>query len=89
MRELVFLAIANNLPRLNLFDKIRYIIYRMAGLSIKGKCKIWGPLTIRPIGGAKNIEIGEGSFINTEVRFGAPNEKIIIGKNVQIVENAN
>ena len=84
MRELFFLTLANNLPRVKIFDKIRFVIYRMAGLTIKGKCTIWGPLTIRPIGGAKNIEIGKGTFINTEIRFGVPKDKVIIGANVQI-----
>ncbi|MCP3931078.1 MAG: acyltransferase [Bacteroidetes bacterium] len=84
MRELIFLPLANNLPRMRIFDKIRFIVYRMAGLAIKGQCTIWGPLTIRPIGGAKNIEIGKGSFINTEIRFGVPNDKVTIGENVQI-----
>jgi len=84
MRELFFLTLANNLPRLKIFDKVRFVVYRMAGLSIKGRCTIWGPLTIRPIGGCKNIEIGEGSFINTEIRFGVPKDKVIIGANVQI-----
>lgn len=84
MRELIFLTLANNLPRIEIFDKVRSVIYRMAGLNIKGKSTIWGPLTIRPIGGAKNIEIGKGSFLNTEIRFGVPNDKVIIGDNVLI-----
>jgi maltose O-acetyltransferase len=41
-------------------------------------------LTIRPIGGAKNIEIGAGTFVNTSVRFGVPKDKVIIGANVQV-----
>ncbi len=52
-------------------------------MKIKGKCTLWGPFTVRPLGGAKNIEIGEGTFINSDVRFGVPN-KVTIGKNVQI-----
>ena len=59
MRELIFLTIANNLPRISALDKVRFIIYRMAGMSIWESCTIWGPLAIRPIGGAKNIEIGK------------------------------
>jgi acetyltransferase-like isoleucine patch superfamily enzyme len=43
-----------------------------------------GPLTIRPIGCVKNIEIGEGSTLNTETRFGVPQSKVIIGRKVQI-----
>ncbi|MFT4569643.1 MAG: acetyltransferase-like isoleucine patch superfamily enzyme [Hyphomicrobiaceae bacterium] len=67
-----------------MFDRIRFVIYRLAGLVIKGKCTIWGPLTIRPIGAAKNIEIGKGSFLNTDIRFGVPKDKVTIGQNVQI-----
>ena len=75
---------ANNLPRLKICDRLRYIVYRMAGMKIHGRCSLWGPITIRPIGGAKNIEIGKGTFINSDARFGVPSEKITIGKNVQI-----
>jgi len=65
-------------------QNVRYIIFRLAGIKIIGRCVIWGPLTIRPIGAAKNIEIGQGTFINTEVRFGVPETSVIIGQNVQI-----
>jgi len=84
VRELFFLTLANNLPRHGVFDNIRFIIFRLAGVKVKGKCTIWGPLTIRPIGGAKNIEIGKGSFLNTEIRFGVPKDKVVIGENVQV-----
>lgn len=69
---------------MRVFDKIRFIVFRLAGLKIKGPCTIWGPLTIRPIGCARNIEIGKGSFLNTEIRFGVPEDKVIIGENVMI-----
>jgi acetyltransferase-like isoleucine patch superfamily enzyme len=84
MREMIFLTLANNLPRVKIFDRIRYVVYRMAGVGIRGRCTIWGPLTVRPIGGCKNIVIGRDTFINTGVRFGAPVDKITIGENVQI-----
>ena len=84
MRELIFLTLANHLPRIKYLDKRRHILYRMAGISVKGWCKIAGPLVIRPIGGAKNIEIGQGSSLNTEIRFGVPNDKVIIGEHVQV-----
>lgn len=45
---------------------------------------IWEGLTIRPIGGAANIEIGRGTFVNTGVRFGVPIDKVTIGEDVQI-----
>lgn len=53
-------------------------------MKIKGKCNLWGPFTIRPIGGVKNIEIGEDTFINTDIRFGVPKDKVTIGSRVQI-----
>ena len=84
LRELVFLTLSNHLPRLTVCDHIRYYILRLAGLNIKGPCMIWGPLIIRPIGGAKNIEIGRDSFLNTEIRFGVRQDKVIIGQHVQV-----
>jgi len=84
MRELIFLTLANYMPRLKISNRVRFRLLRLAGLKIDGNCKILAPLTIHPIGGAKNIEIGNGSFINTEVRFSAPKDRIIIGKNVLI-----
>ena len=84
MRELIFLTIANNLPRIGFFDRIRTALYRLAGIKVGANCIIWGPITIRPIGGAKNIKIGTGVFLNTEIRFGVPKDKVIIGNNVQV-----
>ncbi len=66
MREL-FLAIANNLPRWSFFDDKMSFFLRIAGGKIGNKCTVCGPLTIRPIGGAKNITIGNNVFINTYV----------------------
>lgn len=84
LRELIFLTLSNHLPRLNWFDEIRYYFLKLAGMNITGKCIIWGPLTIRPIGSIGNIYIGNGTFLNTETRFGCPKAPVIIGKNVQI-----
>lgn len=53
-------------------------------MKISGRCTIWGPLTIRPTGAAKNIIVGRGTFMNTEVRFGVPVDKVIIGSEVEI-----
>lgn len=53
-------------------------------MKIEGKCTLWGPFTIRPIGGVKNIRIGEGTFINSDVRFGVPKEIVSFGRNVQV-----
>lgn len=84
IREFFFLPLANNLPRLKVLDSVSYIFYKWAGLKVKGKCRIFGPLIIRPIGKANKIEIGTGSFLNTEIRFGCPDEKVVIGRNCLI-----
>ncbi|WP_415407815.1 acyltransferase [Sulfurovum sp. CS9] len=84
MRELIFLTLANNLPRLKISDKIRFRLLRLAGMKINGRCMILSPLRISPIGGAKNIDIRRGAFINMDVRFGVPDGQVIIGKNALI-----
>jgi acetyltransferase-like isoleucine patch superfamily enzyme len=84
LQELIFLTLANHLPRIRGCDSIRYLLCRWAGMKIEGKCLIWGPLIIRPIGGARNISIGRGSFINSYARFGVPQSEVRIGRNVQI-----
>lgn len=53
-------------------------------MDIEGKCLIWGPIIVRPIGGARNIKIGRGSFINSYARFGVPQSEMRIGRDVQI-----
>ena len=87
MREAIFLTLANNLPRLMISDRIRWLFYRLAGISIDATSVVWGPLVIRPIGGARNIAIGAGTFINTNARFGVPKERVALGNNVQIGPN--
>ncbi len=89
VNEAIFLTLANNLPRLRFSDRVRWILYRFAGIRIAGKCVIWGPLTIRPIGAARNITIGAGTFINTNARFGVPSERVTLGNNLQIGPNVS
>lgn len=84
LRESFFLGIANNLPRLNVFDRFRYIFLKRAGLNIKWPVIVWAPIEVRPIGGAKNIFIGKGTFLNSGIRFACPESSIKIGKRVQI-----
>lgn len=89
VREAIFLILANNLPRLRISDRGRSWLYRFAGLSVAGNCTIWGPLTIRPLGGARNISIGAGTFINTNARFGVPSAPVTLGRNCQIGPNVS
>lgn len=84
MRELICLTLANHLPRSRFSDKVRTSLYRCAGIRVAKSSTIWGPLDIRPIGGCKNIIIGEGSKLNTSIRIGVPKAKVTIGSRVQI-----
>ena len=84
-RELVFLTLANHLPRLPWSDRVRWTLYRRAGMRFGGRCVVNGPLTVRPIGGAAHVSIGADSFVNTDVRFAAPpTGPITIGTRAQI-----
>lgn len=84
LRDFFFLTLANKLPRLRTFDFVRYQFYRLAGVKMAGHCRILAPVNIRPIGGAQNISIGKGTFINTEARFGVPKDTVTIGNYAQI-----
>jgi len=87
MRELIFLTLANHLPRIKFLDYGRFILYKLAGVKIFGKVLIFGPLIIRPIGCAKNISIGNGTFLNTHIRFGCPEDMVTIGRDCLIGPN--
>jgi len=84
IKELIFIFTANNLPPIRSLDRIRSRLYRYAGMGIKGGCRIWGPLMIRPLGGASKISLGKDCFLNTELRFGCPEAVVSIGDRVSI-----
>ena len=87
LREPFFLWIANNfLPRTHQSDsKYRAKALALAGMKIEKNLRIFGPVEIRPIGGANKISIGNGTFINSGVRFTAEGSATIsIGKRVEI-----
>ena len=82
--EVLFTFLGNALPRFNWCDNIRFRFYRFAGMTIGRDSKFFGPIMIRPLGGAKNIQVGSDAFLNTEIRFGCPSQKITIGNRCQI-----
>ena len=84
LREAIFLTLANHLPRFRQCDRVRRWLLRGAGMSIGKRTTLWGPVCIRPIGGAGNITIGDRTFLNTNTRFGVPGAKVRIGSEVQI-----
>jgi maltose O-acetyltransferase len=83
IRESLCLATGNMLPRSRISDRLRSRLYRLAGMRIETPCRMWGPVTVRPIGSASNIRIGRGTFINTDTRFAASGG-ITIGRDVAI-----
>jgi acetyltransferase-like isoleucine patch superfamily enzyme len=84
LREAVWFVLANNLPRLWIFDRYRYILYRFAGIRMSGTCTIFGPMTVRPYGGCVNIRIGNGAFLNVATNFCVNYDTVTIGQRVQI-----
>lgn len=88
MRESLLLALANRLPRGRAGIRARRELLRLAGLRLCGRVIILGPVTIVPVGGGKNIRIGERTFVNSNVRF-ASRGGITIGRFVQIAANVN
>lgn len=82
--QLMTLGLANTVPRLPWFNRLRVALLRLAGMHIGKGTVIWGPVTVVPIQGLKNISIGQRSFLNTETRFGCPEAKICIGADVQV-----
>lgn len=83
-REFLFLGLANHLPRLRLSDKIRWMLLKAAGFDMRGRSTVYGPVTLRPIGGARSVSIAKGCFINTEVRFACPKASISLGQRCRI-----
>jgi maltose O-acetyltransferase len=84
LKEWLFLGLANGLPRFNLSDKVRYVFFRMAGVKVKSRALIFGPITIRPIGAAGNLHLGKKVFLNTDVRFACPKDPITLGDEVRV-----
>jgi maltose O-acetyltransferase len=89
LRELVFLTLASAMPRAAWADRLRTRLYGWAGMAIARRCAIWGPVTVRPIGGCRNIVVGDNTFINTGARFGVPSKPVTIGRDCQIGPNVS
>lgn len=83
-REFIFLGLTNHLPRLRFSDKIRWLLLKAAGFDMQGRSTVYGPVILRPIGGAKSVSIAKGCFINTEVRFACPKARISLGERCRI-----
>jgi acetyltransferase-like isoleucine patch superfamily enzyme len=79
------MLIFNLIPRVDLFDRLRYLILRVMGLKGEGRLTILTPLQISPYCAQARIRIDGPSFINTGLRLAVPEGgSIIIEKNVAI-----
>lgn len=76
----LFIKLFNVLPHWPVINKYRYKLLSYSGVKCEGKVKAWAPMMIRPNHKTENIIIGESTFLNSEVRFGVPYGKVIIGK---------
>jgi len=80
----LLLNMTNSLTMFRFLDTYRWRLYKWSGMNIKGKAKIFGPIVVRPLGSIANISVGEGTFMNSEIRFGVPLDNVVIGKHCQI-----
>lgn len=70
-------------PRIEEYDQKRSIYYKRAGINIGKKVTFAGPIDIRP-DTTEKVFIGDGTYINTQVRFGCQEETINIGMHCAI-----
>lgn len=85
-RGIIFLF--NCLPNHLLFDNYRQFFLKLSGINIKGKVKVFSPISISPKTNTRNIFLKENVFINSGARFSAPlDTKIILEKNSLVGPN--
>lgn len=79
------LSLANWMPRLSIFNRIRWFLLKLGGGKKISSSAIWAPIDVRPFGCLGNLTIGKGTFINTGFRCGVPDGAVIeIGENCAI-----
>ncbi|WP_083621218.1 LbetaH domain-containing protein [Planktothrix paucivesiculata] len=85
-RESFFIGLANFLPRSVYSNrKVRWRLLKLAGVQITGPVEIADQIEIKQIGRASQISIGQGTYINSGVRFSTSEDApITIGERVLI-----
>ncbi len=79
------MLLVNLLPRIDVFDRIRYLLLRLLGLRGKGRFTILSPVEISPYCAFRRISIDGPSFINSGLRLAVPTGgEINIERNVAI-----
>jgi maltose O-acetyltransferase len=79
----ILIILGNSLPRYDEFFPMRCRFYQWAGLNISKRVQITGPISLRA-DTTNKIFIGEGTYLNSETRFGCQDDTIRIGKNCLI-----
>ena len=81
----ISLGIINFLPKIDIFDRTRFLLLRIHGIRGSGRFTISPTIEISPYCAQHRITINGPSYLNSGVRFGVPKGgKIIIEKNVAI-----
>ena len=81
----LLMIVMNLIPKVDLFDRLRFLILRLAGVRGKGRFTILSPIEIAPYCAHRRISISGPTFINSGVRFAVPEGgSILIEKNVAI-----
>lgn len=78
----IFIVLGNSLPHHPFCDRNRRVFYRLAGMNIGKRVIISGPFTLG-VASTNNVIIGDGTYMNTETRFGS-DDVIEIGKSCHI-----
>lgn len=81
----VGMLICNLLPRIDLVDRLRFLVLRVLGVKGHGRFTILSPIEIAPYCAHRRIRINGPSYINAGIRMAVPEGgSIIIEKNVMI-----
>ncbi|WP_303394027.1 DapH/DapD/GlmU-related protein [Pseudoalteromonas sp. A601] len=73
------IKLLNSLPRGSYFNLLRRHILNLFFFKRNSRFSISNGLIVRPYTGIKNLQIGDGVFINHGFSFGCPEAKIVIG----------
>jgi maltose O-acetyltransferase len=84
------MLLVNFLPRIDLFDRTRYLLLRAFGIQGRGRLTILTPIEISPYCAFGRIEINGPGFINSGLRLAVPaggqitiERRVSIGPRVQ------
>jgi maltose O-acetyltransferase len=73
------IGVGNTLPMYSAFNRLRPAFYRWSGMHVASGVVISGRISVRPDSTYK-VVIDEGTYVNSEVRFGCQGDEIRIGR---------